>query len=139
MDCAEGAVWRNLGISCWGDCPIPCNGKMCPTVIDKSRPIGSVISRLRDQIYEVVELVEFNIQLLYTFNLWSFLSVKNSLNIARGPFILWSGGRFGCYSRQNSRYAGAQSRATATAAGGLPLLSELVELNIRSVEQNLYH
>ena len=112
---------------------------MCPTVIDKSRPIGSVISRLRDQIYEVVELVDFNIQLLYTFNLWSFLSVKNSLNIARGPFILWSGGRFGCYSRQNSRYAGAQSRATATAAGGLLLLSELVELNIRSVEQNLYH
>jgi hypothetical protein len=139
MDCIEGAVWRNLGISYWDDCPIPCNGKMCPTVIDKSRPIGSVISRLRDQIYEVTELVDFNIQLLYTFNLWSFLSVKNSLNIARGSFILRSGGRFGCHSRQNSRYAGAQSRATATAAGGFLLLSESVELNIGSMEQNLYH
>ena len=95
MDCTEGAVWRNLGISCWDDCPIPCNGKMCPTVIDKSCPIGSVISRLRGQIYEVIELVDFNIQLLYTFNLWSFLSVKNSLNIAKGSFILRSGGRFG--------------------------------------------
>jgi len=30
---------------------IPCNGKMCPTVIDKSRPIGFVLSRLRDGKY----------------------------------------------------------------------------------------
>jgi hypothetical protein len=50
---------------------IPSPGGMRPTDIDKSWPIGSIGSRLRDQICELVELVDFNIQLLYTLNLWS--------------------------------------------------------------------
>jgi hypothetical protein len=45
------------------------NGKICPTVIDKSRLIGSIELRLCNQINEVIELVDFNIQLLYIFNL----------------------------------------------------------------------
>ena len=41
---------------------------------DKIQPIesiGSIGSRLRDRIYAVVEAVDFNIQLLYTLNLWN--------------------------------------------------------------------
>ena len=42
--------------------------------VDKIQPIesiGSIGSRLRDRIYVVVEAVDFNIQLLYTLNLWN--------------------------------------------------------------------
>ena len=48
---------------------IPSAGKCSPTVIDKSQPIESMRSRLRDGKYEVIEGVDFLIQLLYTHNL----------------------------------------------------------------------
>ena len=49
---------------------IPCPGEIRPMVIDKIQPIGLIRSKLRDRIY-VVEAVDFNLQLLYTLNLWS--------------------------------------------------------------------
>ena len=48
---------------------IPSAGKFSPTVIDKSQPIESIGSRLRDEKYEVVEPINFYTQLLYTLNL----------------------------------------------------------------------
>jgi len=50
----------------------PCPGEIRPTVIDKIQPIESIESRLRDRSYVVVEAVDFNIQSLYTLNLWSW-------------------------------------------------------------------
>ena len=50
---------------------IPSPGAFRPTVIDKSWPIESIGSRLRDENYEVVESADFHIELLYTLNLWS--------------------------------------------------------------------
>ena len=48
---------------------IPCNRVIRPTVVDKNWPIESIGLGLRDEKYKVVELVDFNIQLLYTLNL----------------------------------------------------------------------
>ena len=44
---------------------IPSAGKCSPTVIDKRQPIESMRSRLRVGKYEVIEGVDFLIQLLY--------------------------------------------------------------------------
>ena len=60
---------------------IPSPGKMCPTVIDKSRPIGSVVSRLRDQIYEVAEVVNYN---CYTHSIFGL----ESLNMRKPTAVL---------------------------------------------------
>jgi hypothetical protein len=60
------AHWRNKT-------RIPCTGEIRPTVIDKIQPIesiGSIGSRLRENL-RGVEAVDFNIQLLYTLNLWN--------------------------------------------------------------------
>jgi len=60
------------GLSCLAKyCLIPSPGRMGPTVIDKNQPIESIRLRLRDEKCEVVEAVNFDIQLLYTLNLWS--------------------------------------------------------------------
>ena len=61
----ESGVGSGPSISCI----IPSAGKFSPTVIDKSQPIESMGSRLRDEKYEVIEGVDFPIQLLYTLNL----------------------------------------------------------------------
>ena len=48
---------------------IPSAGTFRPTVIDKSWPIESIGSRLRDEKYKAIESANFHIQLLYILNL----------------------------------------------------------------------
>ena len=50
---------------------IPSNGTIRPTVIDKDLANRINRIRLRDQDYNIIEAVDFFIQLLYTLNLWS--------------------------------------------------------------------